>query len=313
MRSNRLVLLILGLAGLGLAGCNFDEDTTGPAPNDQEQTDDEAIRSLMAEEDDYFGAGEVMSEDPVEVGADGGKQSPSGAPIDSFYFIRRILRRDIHREIHIEIPPDGPALATVSTREDLRGIFRLFYDDPDNIYLPGFIDKRLHANSRHRAVFIRRRLDFDNGQLDDRDHRGWRLFKVSGAEIVSEPTTKDILSLEIISSSVNKIITDPLELVPIRELPTFQPGEEVTLKVMTSDETDFVFLHTGRGKDEFNPVGGALFEGTWVVGDRRGHRRIGVDVIDRETLFDDEAPYDSVIWVLHYRVAGERIGDFAEE
>jgi hypothetical protein len=34
-------------------------------------------------------------------------------------------------------------------------------------------------------------------------------------------------------------------------------------------------------------------------------RRVAVDVIDKETLFDDVAPYDSVAWVLHYRVAGE--------
>jgi hypothetical protein len=308
MRSNRLVFLMIGLAGLALAGCNFDEDTTGPAANDQNQaqTDDQAIRNLMTDEDDYFGAGEVLSEDAVEIGIPEGKESPSGAPIESFFFRRIILNREIHREVHIEIPPEGPAVATVSTRENLGGIFRLFYDDPERIYLPGVIDKRLHAISTHRAVFVRRR------DLNDR-HRGWRLTQVSGAEIVSEPTTKDIRSLEISSHSVNEVITDPLELVPIRELPTFQPGEQVTLRVTTNDESDFVFLHTGHGKDEFHPVGGAVFEGTWTVGERRGHRRVAVDVIDRETLFDDEAPYDSVIWVFHYRVAGETTGDFAEE
>lgn len=307
MRSNRLVLLMIGLAGLALAGCNFEEDTTGPAANDQAQTDEQAINTLMADEDGYFSAGEVMTEDPVGVGRTEGKESASGAPIESFYFVRRILSREIHREIHIEIPPDGPAVATVSTIEDLRGIFRLFYDDPERVYLPGVIDKRLHATSRHRAVFVRRR------ELTENRHRGWHLIKVSGAEIVSEPTTKDILSLEITSHSVNQIITNPLELVPIRELPTFQPGEEVALRVTTSDPTDYVFLHTSHGKDEFRPTGDGVFEGTWTVGERRGHRRVAVDVIDRETLFDDEAPYDSVIWVLHYRVAGEATGDFVEE
>lgn len=307
MRSNPLHLLMIGLVGLALSGCFEEKGVTGLDPGSGEQTDDQAIRTLMTDGDDYFAAGEVLTEDPVTVDNTQGKQSPSGAPIESFYFIRRILSRDIHRDIQIDDPHDGPAVATVSTVEDLRGIFRLFFDDPDNIYLPGIIDKRLHATAKHNAKFIRRERLADNLHW-----RGWRLVEVSGVEIVSVPTTKDIVSLEIISQSVNQVITDPLALVPVRELPTFQPGEQVTLKATTTDETDFVFLHTGGGKDEFHPVGGGVFEGTWTIGELRGHRRVAVDVIDKETLFDDEAPYDSVIWVFHFRVAGENKPDFED-
>ncbi len=305
MRFNPLLLLIIGLASLSVSGCFQDEGVTGLDSGSGAQTDDEAIRALMNDGDDYFGSGAAMGEEPVTVEGTEGKSSPSGAPIQSFYFIRRITQRDIHRDIHIENPQEGPSIATVSTLEDLRGIFRLFVHDPNRIYLPRIIDKPLVAQARYNAMFARR-----HRPENDR-WRGWRLIKVSGAEIASVPTTKEIVSLEISSPSVNRVITDPLELVPVSELPTFQPGERVTLRVTTTDENDFVFLHVGGLKDEFHPVGGGVFEGTWTVGDRIGRRRVAVDVIDRETLFDDEAPYDSMIWAFHFRVRGEGDPDFA--
>jgi hypothetical protein len=302
MRSNRL-LLLLGLASLVFAGCFDEEGVTDVTSGSQSQTDEQAVSTLMSDEDDYFGTGESMAGDQVAVENTGGKQSASGAPIESFYFIRQITGRDVVRDIHIEHPQGEPAVATVATRANLEGIFHLFYDDPDNVYLPGVIDKPLAAMAENNAVFVQR------GRPHQR-HRGWKLVEISGVKIQSIPTTKEILSLEIISGSVNMVITDPLELMPLPDLPTFLPGEEVTLRVTTSDETDYVFLHTAFLKDEFQPVGGGVFEGTWSVGERRGPRHVAVDVLDRETLFDDEAPYDSAIWVLHYRVDGEGQEDF---
>ena len=302
MRSNRF-LLLLGLTSLAFASCSNEKGVTDLTSGNQSQTDEQAVSTLMSDEDAYFSAGESMAGDQVGVENAGGKQSASGAPIESFYFIRQITDRDVVREVHVEHPQGEPAVATVATIENLEGIFHLFYDDPDNVYLPGVIDKPLAARAEHNALFVQR------GRPHQR-HRGWKLAEISGVKIQSIPVTKGILSLEIISQSVNMVITDPLELLPLPDLPTFRPGEEVTLRVITSDETDYVFLHTAFLKDEFRPVGGGVFEGTWSVGERRGPRRVAVDVLDRETLFDDEAPSDSAIWVLHYRVDGEAQDDF---
>ncbi len=296
MRSMR-VPFILGLMTLALAGCGQD-DTTSPDATTDDSFDQGALSQLMTEESDYFDGGEVLSADRVMIENTQGKRTPEGAPIESFYFVREINGRDVRREITIDHPHGEPAVARVSTRVALRGMFHLFYEDPDNIYLPGVIDKPLRAMARHRAVFMQREQAMHQ-------HRGWRLTGISATEILSEPTTKDIVSLEVISNSVNLTITDPLELVRMSGLMTFQPGEEVTLRVTTTDPTDFVFLHTGSLKDEFRPLGNGVFEGTWRVRERVGRRHFGVDVIDRDTLFDDAAPYDSAIWVLHYRVRGE--------
>jgi hypothetical protein len=284
-----------GLMALALSGCGQDNGTD---PESSPTTDEGAVRTMMDEESAYFDGGQTVSDGEVGVGGSN-PRSPAAAPIESFYFVREILSRDVRRTVEIVTPNDERPTAHVSTIARLRGIFHLFYDDPDNIYLPGIIDKRLNAVAQHNATFVRA----IRPETDPR--RGWRLTAVSSTEVVSDPTTKDILSVEIVSRSVNQTITDPLALVRVRELPTFQPGEAVTLRVHTTDPTDYVFLHSGLFKDEFRPVGDGLYEGTWTVGERRGVRRVAVDVIDKETLFDDEAPYDSAAWVLHYRVAGE--------
>jgi len=279
---------------LALSGCGQDGTTD---PETTPATDEGALRTMMDEETAYFDGGQNVSDGQVGVGG-ATPRSPSGAPIESFYFVREILSREVRRSIEIDSSGERP-IAHVSTIARLHGIFHLFFDDPTHIYLPGMIDKRLNAVAQHNATFVRAlRPESDR-------RRGWRLAALSSAEVVSDPVTKDIVSVEIISHSVNQTITDPLAQVRVRELPTFQPGEEVTLRVHTTDPTDYVFLHSGPFKDEFHPVGDGVFEGTWTVGERRGARLVAVDVIDKETLFDDEAPYDSAAWVLHYRVAGE--------
>ncbi len=301
MRAQRLLPLWALIGLLSLNGCG-EEGGTNPTPDSG--SDEDAIRGLMAEQGAFFDGGDAVSDGQVGVRGTGGKSAAAGAPIESFYFVREIRERNVRRTVVIETPEGRPPIAHVSTTAHLSGIFHLFYDDPDNVYLPGVIDKRLQAIADHRATFVRvERPDGDR-------HRGWRLAELSGTEVVSNPTTKDIVSVEVISNSVHTTITDPLALVPMRELLTFAPGEEVTLQVQTGDETDYVFLHTGGLKFDFQPLGGGLFAGTWTVGERRGIRRVAVDVIDEDTLFDDVAPYDSAAWVLHYRVAGERGEDF---
>lgn len=289
----------LGLIAIGLAGCG-DDNGTGFTTQTSASNDDEAIGMIIAEDTDSFGFGTEMDESAVQVADLQGKSGADGAPIDSFFFVRLIRNEGVTRDIHIENVPGEPPIANVTVVRDLGGIFRLFYDDPDMVYLPGTLDKPLAATATRSAKFVKR------GGPDR--HRGWRLLEVSPLEMVSDPITKVLQSVEISSASVSMIITDPSALVPVEELPTFGMGEDVTLTVTTDDETDFVFLHTPRRKWEFQPLGGGVFEGMWTTGDRPGRRHAAIDVIDEDTLFDDEAPYDSVLWGLNYRVAGDGDG-----
>jgi hypothetical protein len=283
------------LLALAMSGCGKDQATN---IDNSTGTDENALRTMMTDQAAFFDGGQDISDGQVGVTGATPRTGPSGAPIESFYFVREITSREVRRNVEVDTSGDRP-VAHVTVNAALHGIFHLYFRDPEHIYLPGVIDKRLNAVADRQATFVRvARADGDR-------YRGWRLREISGTEVLSNPTTKDIVSLEIVSNSVNRTITDPLELVPLRELPVFQPGERVTLRVKTTDDTDFVFLHSGRFKDEFHPVGDGVFEGTWSVGERLGPRWVAIDVIDKETLFDDEAPYDSAAWVLPYRVAGE--------
>jgi hypothetical protein len=296
MRSKNLITLAIafGLVAFGLAGCG-DESGTGIDTGATAESDEAAIGMIISEDLDNFGFGTEMDESAVAVGNIDGKVSLEGAPIESFFFAR--LARVVHRsaDVQIEQPAGEPPVATVTVTHQLEGIFRLFYDDVGSIYLPGSIDKPLSDTATRRAVFVKR-----GGH---ERHRGWKLVEISGTELISNPSTKVIQSVEISSASVNMVITDPLELWPLPEVPTFLPGEEVTLTVTTGDETDFVFLHWPGGKDDFTPLGGGVFEGTWTTGPQEGRRRVAIDVIDEDTLFDDEAPYDSAAWGFPYRIA----------
>jgi hypothetical protein len=298
MRSTRTLMLAaaLGLLAMSLAGCGADSASTlGTDTAQRAATDEEAIGMMIAEDTDSFGFGSEFDDSEqtglVELGGRSGRQ---GAPIDSFYFIRLARVTSSATDIQIEHPAGEPAVATVTVSRDLEGIFRLYYDDPTSVYLPGILDKPLAAKSTRRARFVQR-----DGLSR---HRNWRLVGISGVEVESVPVSKLIQSVEIMSSSVNMVITDPLELVPMRELMHFRAGEPVTVRVTTGDENDYVFLHTPFRKREFQPLGGGVYEGTWTTSSNAGRYRAAVDVIDEATLFEDEAAYDSVIWGFQYLV-----------
>jgi hypothetical protein len=291
---------VFSLSALMLTGCG--ESMTAADGTASVSTDQDAIGLLISEDQDSFGTQVEMSTEDIasQRALDVGRTGLDGQPLDSFYFRRIIRSQDVSRDIHIEHPAEGPAIAEVTVTRDLHGIFRLFYKDPDQ-FLPATLDKRLEATAQRNAVFMKRG--------GDHRHRGWRLVEVSGIEVASNPTTKMIRSVEIRSASVQMTITDPLQLMPVSELPTFAPNEEVTLTVTTDDASDFVFLHTHGRKREFEALGEGVFRGTWVTGDGRARGRVAIDVIDEATLLDDDAPYDSVIWGLIYRIA--RPGDEA--
>ncbi len=284
--------LALALVVGSLVGCSQDESTIAPAAT----TDNQAIGLMVDQDAENFGLAVEMDGHDVESSDRSGRLRSDGAPIESFYFKRLVRSQDVTRDVHFEHPAGEPATASLSVVRDLRGIFRLFYIAPDDRFSPSRLDKDLNATARRNALFVQRG--------GDRHFRNWRVAEISGVEIQSNPTTKIIHTLEIISPSVNRVVLDPLALVPVEDLPAFDPREEVTVRVTTEDASDFVFLHgPSRRKHELERLGGGVFEGTFRVAERRGRHRVAIDVIDADTLLDENAPYDAVIWGFNYRVA----------
>ena len=116
--------------------------------------------------------------------------------------------------------------------------------------------------------------------------------------------------------------TDPAALIDIATLPRFDDGDSVTVKVYTSDPAnEAAFIHFDQSNSmgpkawrrplAFN--GSDAFVGTFRVrpGHGGGHFRgrrvrqaVWVDVLNRDTLRDTDAPYAADGWGLPYRLRG---------
>lgn len=200
---------------------------------------------------------------------------------------------EIEREVYIDIVDDSAFVEINTTIYDT-----LFIEAVDSLgdstialYKKYFID---HA--KRYAIFKR---DSIPTHL-----RGWRLYALSGVEIVSDTNTVDIDSVKIEWDGNMLMVTDPLELQRREEVLTFEPGEELIITVYTNDVPAFVFLHTPR--DGFRhrwrlQYGNGAFHG-WCLCAQHGIHHIAVDMIAKATLMDTEYPYDSNAWIIPYRI-----------
>jgi hypothetical protein len=290
----RLMLGFWGLAILVLmlqAGCS--RDPASPASEDL-QADEEAVVDLLYDEAGMFDDGSRGEGEQL-----GPNQAPPSAPTQPLFWWREITGIIRHVDATVEYPEEGYPYADVTITLDLTGTYNI-------LTMEETYGKDLHDVGVRYAYLERQ------GERWER-FRGWRLLSLSGMEIVSQPSTRMVNSVHVSSSmgSVDTTLTDVSTLVPVEDLFSFEPGEEVTVTVDTGDGTDLVFLHTRFWRRPFTHIGGGVFEGTWTVAEDPVHpewrRRAAVDVITAETLFDSEAPYDSHAWVVPYRVDAEGV------
>jgi len=154
---------------------------------------------------------------------------------------------------------------------------------------------------------------------------GWKLIHTSMVEINMQENSLNTISINEVSASVNGTLrwigTSPSQLMNIEsELPTFYPGDEITVTVSVSNTNGGVkvFLHnkpfkrTGHtrrlmfddgttGGDK--TAGDNIFTRTGTAPAPAGYYHVGIDVIDAEA-FDDETSdnYRAYCWIFPYRV-----------
>ena len=306
----RFVLLALPALALALAGCGSDDPTSPPAGNDA-ALEQQAIEATMAEipelaeSETYEAPGEGEFTDAY---APEGLFSTAEA-VRPVFFYRTI--REHTRDIRIETERDTAfETARVRVVDHFAGGFHLVVaDSTDTGVVVSRIRKPLRDVGVMRAVF-RRPLDWDRmdpatGDSDDdreRDRRcrGWRLVATSNREIASPEHTAKIVSVRLeAASGLDLTITDPLALMRFPgELPRVFAGEPVKVTVQVEDGRDPVYLLCGWGRLRLKPVAEGVFEGGFKAPYDLRRFRIGVNVLDRGTLFDDAAPYDSDFWGL---------------
>jgi hypothetical protein len=272
-----LPVVIIGISAVVMYGC---EERLGAEP----VGDEEALRGLVDELTDWFAVDGHLgdeSEDPPTKGE---------IAVRTWW---REVRRPIPRRITIDVVGDS-ALAIVEA--DIHGWFTILVDaDPDSI-----IRKELADSSVRFAVFKR--------DTASTYHRGWRLHALSGVEVTSDTQTVriDSVRVQLVHAGSDMLVVDPLALFQRDEMITLPPDSRVEVTTYTNDSTGCVYLHTFRPmrphRWRFRHRGDGVYHGVWFTPGRPGIYHAAVDIIQHETIHDDEYPYDSNAWLLPYRV-----------
>jgi hypothetical protein len=287
MNAHRIPILtaFVGASAL-LSGC-FDSDT---APSLATEEDQSAIQASMLEDEDaaeYSAVDLFTYADP----ADG----PSAAPILTQRWRREALDVSRNTRILVERTPTG-ATADVFVSGKVIGLLHLWADLGDAFAL---IDKDFENAAQRHMVFVRERET-------DR-HRGWRLAALSGLELASPRTSRNIRSVRVQAGDVDETITDINELVRVADLMQLPADAVAEITVATGDATDAVFLHVRRQmRIEMANNGDGTFSARMPVFGGRGPGHFVVDVLSDGTLHDDEAPYDNLAWGIPFLVPGPR-------
>ncbi len=267
-----------------LQGC-FDSDSNPSSATDDPATEEEAIGSVVFEE-------EAGLADPDVMWFDEDSDSPATAPINTHGWRRELLSLDKTIEITIENPSDGVPTADVSVTAEATGILHLWACADSALVHFG----KDFANTGARSMYFERVRDRDER------HRGWKLMALSGVLIESPGMTRAINSVRLQSGDVDETVTGVTELVRREDVLRLPAGAEVTVTVDTGDASDQVFLHLRhlRRRLPLESNDDGTFSGTYMTGPRPGPRHIVVDVLSEGTLFDDEIPYDNIAWGIPY-------------
>jgi len=305
---------IAALALAALAGCSANENLAPSAASLQTTSTDQAeVSQVIAENPDLIEDGLIESLDETALDGPAGFGEPGlESPIDPLRFWRRI--RSVERELTFEFlendENDRPTLAKVKIHKTLKGTFNIATGEPpvagtDPAQDIEIIHKPLVDHAFRNIVLQRVRPDDE--AVTDRFRRAWRIVGVSGVEITSrvpDAVETRIHSLRIQSRGVDTTLTDPLALRRLHDLIRFEPEAEVMLTVTTDAADDVVVLLHHDRRFRFVPNGDNTYSAKWVVPMREGFHHLGVNALAHGTLFDDEAPYSSQAWVVHYLVRG---------
>ncbi|RMF60108.1 MAG: hypothetical protein D6748_04820 [Calditrichaeota bacterium] len=322
-------LFLIGLLSMFLMmSCQKDSD-----PLVSEGADDMEIQELASsDEDDYLFdlAIDDGSEDAIINGNTGNGFGKIETPLDSVVrFGRHINRRGIRRVVIERIAPDT---VRVALSRELRGRFVIVENVlNDSSQTDTFVVHRkpLTHVVRRVALYVRR----DRGNDFPTMGRRWKLYSLSMGQGNSVPYhTIQISEVQVFTSEGDTLtFSNPLHsMFNVDNIPTFAPGEEVTVRVrlknMTTNPvdpqgngaTETVILHYAVNRHhharkffefvEIDPVTDEhIYQGTWTVNQQpfRIYHAV-IDAIDNGTIYDSDTdmfPYNSTTWSVPYRVA----------
>lgn len=296
------VLVILGM--VALTGCGKKESPL-QASGETAQILAVMAQSGYAGPDAFGGTNDGTTTPQGIVWGPGGLGFNSWDTLPRVAFARHITRN--LRTVKVDSLSGNKTKAWVTITHDLSGNFYVNKDpgNPYQVYIRPISDDRWV-----RHVY-----------LEKNDVNVWRVVKISPVDVqtVNSPYPITIVSLEAsaVPSGVHYVFTKPDTLLAKSELPTFLPGDSVTVKVTVSVQGDssWAFLHRWTRpwpwwhiRQPFYRTSLNTFERTWTIPEDSisatpAIRHSAVDLIGMKALFgDDREQYNAHAWGFLYIV-----------
>ncbi len=313
----RVYALVLGMASL--TGCS-QTGTPVSSSGGGWSAEQASVSSTLSSTPDLIDDGQMESEDVGLVNA-GPAADGALAAIRPYRFWRTIdgIERRFEFAFADSDSAGRPTTAVVTVHKVLRGSFNIVAGAPGEDGAPGDSSRRL---VRKRLVdhwtrrILLRRVERHNGEGGEgTDSVRWRVAATSAVKVRSALPESDaghakILSLRVQSGAVDTTLSNPLEFFHLRGMLKLDPGAEVAVTVTTERADDIVLFVRHNQRVRLEPNGDNTYSGHFTVPDERGVRHFGVNVLARETLWDDAAPYNSIAWIFPYAVVGEPMAEY---
>jgi len=307
-RKPMLPILLIGL----LAGCGKGPQVlgpSGPSATDQDQAEISSTMGTVPElvEDGAFEREEALASG-LSAPESAGPADGTSAAIEPLGFWRRItsVERRFEFEFRDEDPAGRPQTAIVTIHKQLRGTFNILVEGPKSSTEDVsrlVIHKRL-ADHSVRRILLKRVPALERQVEPEFNRPRWRVAATSGVQVTSLPRDlkdhAEIVSLRVKTADLDVVITDPLAFIRLRQILQFQHEEKVELTVTTKRADDVVVLLRAGGRLRFTNNGDNTYTGVWTPAALRGVAHFGVNALSHDTLYDDEAPYNSQAWILPY-------------
>jgi|GEM_PF-1457441 len=139
----------------------------------------------------------------------------------------------------------------------------------------------------------------------------WVLTHITPGEfrLTEGDQTVEIESVKIESTNFNRTYTDPQEMIPLGELPHFQPGDEVTVTVMATNESDkwtpecFAYIHHDWWREPMTNTEAETYVKKYTIGSEERVHHGCADVLDAQTLMTESGDdYNGSAWAMPYLV-----------
>ena len=309
-----LVLAIASLTGCSQNGTPVSSSGGGWS------AEQASVSGTLASTPDLIDDGQMESEDVGLVNA-GPAAEGALAAIRPYRFWRTI--DGIERRFEFAFADSDsaglPRTAVVTVHKTLRGSFNIVAGAPGAEDSPRdssrrIVRKRLVDHWTRRVLL--KRVERPNGEGGEgADNVRWRVAATSAVKVRSALPANDadhakLLSLRVQSGALDTTLSNPLEFFRLRGMLKLDPGAEVAVTVTTERPDDIVLFVRHGHRARLEPNGDNTYSGRFTVPDERGVRHFGVNALSNGTLFDDDAPYNSIAWIFPYTVVNEEMAEY---